>query len=196
MSSPILLLDVMETLVNEPFWEHVPRHFGTTLEELMKSVHPKAWVEFELGNLDEVQYAKTFFRDGRAVDLAALKAAMTDAYEYLDGTEELLAELKAQNIPMYALSNYPSWYQLIEDKLKLSNYLDWQFVSCRTGVRKPDAEAYLGAARTLGVVPAQCIFVDDRQKNIEAAEAVGMRAILRPKSITEFREQLFSAMRS
>jgi HAD superfamily hydrolase (TIGR01509 family) len=193
---PILLLDVMETLVNEPFYEHLPQFFGLTMEELLKIVHPKAWVEFELGNLDETAYAKTFFRDGREVDLQALKGAMYAAYEYLDGVEELLAELKAENIPMYALSNYPSFYLLIEDKLKLSRFVDWRFVSCRTGVRKPDAEAYLGAARALGVETSKCIFVDDRLKNVEAAKALGMGGILRPKSIAEFREKLFSELRN
>ena len=50
-------------------------------------------------------------------------------------------------------------------------------MSCERGVRKPDAEAYLGAARHLGIAPGACLFVDDRPANCAAAEGVGMPAI-------------------
>ena len=68
--------------------------------------------------------------------------------------------------------------RLIEERLHLSRFLSWRFVCCKTGVRKPDPAAYTGAARALGVPTSRCLFVDDRQRNCEAAEAVGMAAIL------------------
>jgi len=49
----------------------------------------------------------------------------------------LLHELYAGGVPLHALSNYPRWYQLIEDRLELSRYLRWSFVSCLIGMRKP-----------------------------------------------------------
>ena len=91
---------------------------------------------------------------------------------------------------MYALSNYSCWYRLIDEKLGLSRYLDWRFVSCNTGIRKPDPEAYLGAARALEVSPADCIFVDDRRRNVDAAVKVGMHGILRTRDIGELRAAL------
>jgi HAD superfamily hydrolase (TIGR01509 family) len=190
VSKPILLLDVMETLVSEPFFQTVPKFFGMTLEELLLIKHPHSWIDFEHGRIDEATYVRTFFKDGRHVELEEIKAWMKSSYEWLDGVEDLLRELKEKQVPMYALSNYSSWYQLIDEKLGLSRYLDWRFVSCLTGVRKPDPEAYLGAARALGVSPADCIFVDDRRKNVEAAEKVGMRGILRTENISDLREAL------
>ena len=80
--------------------------------------------------------------------------------------------------------------EVIDEKLELSRYLDWRFVSCLTGKRKPDPEAYLGAARALGVPPAACVFVDDRARNVAAAEAVGMRGILRTPEISALRAAL------
>jgi FMN hydrolase / 5-amino-6-(5-phospho-D-ribitylamino)uracil phosphatase len=186
----ILLLDVMETLVNEPFFETVPKFFGMTLDELLAVKHPTSWVEFEYGRIDEATYVASFFKDGRTVEIEKIRACMRASYDWLDGVEDLLAELKAKGVPMYALSNYSSWYQLIDDKLGLSRFIDWRFVSCLTGRRKPEREAYLGAARELGVLPSECIFVDDRKKNVEAAVAVGMRGILRPKAIGELRKAL------
>lgn len=46
--------------------------------------------------------------------------------------------------------------------------------SHRTGQRKPDAQAYLAAAAALDVAPGALVFVDDKERNVAAAEAVGM----------------------
>jgi HAD superfamily hydrolase (TIGR01509 family) len=175
---PILLFDVMETLVTEPFRDVLPDFFGLTLDELLAAKHPTAWVDFEKGLISEDEYFRTCFRDGREVDGAGLLDAIEKSYAWFDGMEPLLAELLDRGYDMHALSNYPTWYQVIERRLKLSRFLNWTFVSCETGIRKPDAEAYLGAARTLGVAPKECLFVDDRRVNIEAAQAIGMDAIL------------------
>jgi HAD superfamily hydrolase (TIGR01509 family) len=173
----VLLLDVMSTLVHEPFRHEVPAFLGRTLHELHRELSMEAWVEFECGAIDEATFARRFFRDGRLYDHGGLVETLRDAYVYLDGIEPLLAELKAAGHAMYALSNYPVWYRVIDDKLGLSRYLSWQFVSCLTGVRKPDERAYRGAAETLGVAPSACVFVDDRADNCAAAAAVGMDVI-------------------
>lgn len=190
MRPQALLLDVMETLVTEPFLEVVPAFFGMSLAELYEAKNPDAFYRFERGEIDEHAYASSFFRDGRTVDLAGFKQALQESYAFMDGVEPLLDELKAAGVFMFALSNYSPWYLLIEEKLRLSRFVDWRFVSCRTGVRKPDPEAYLGAARALDLVPSACLFVDDRQKNVDGAKAVGMPAILRTPDIAAFRDEL------
>lgn len=179
MPSPtVVLLDVMGTLVHDPFFVEVPRFFGVDLRALIATKHPTAWVDFELGEIDEELLGQRFFADGRALDVPGLKRAMTDAYAFLPGVEPLLQRLQQRGVSMHVLSNYPCWYRLIEDKLGLSRYLPWTFVSCHTGSRKPDARAYLGACEQLGVAPSACVFVDDRAQNCEGARAVGMDAIV------------------
>lgn len=179
MPSPsVLLFDVMGTLVHDPFFVEVPRFFGVDLRELVATKHPTAWVDFELDEIDEELLAQRFFADGRKLDVQGLKRAMIDAYAFLPGIESLLQRLQQHGVSMHVLSNYPCWYRLIEDKLGLSRYLPWTFVSCHTGTRKPDARAYLGPCEQLGVAPSACVFVDDRAQNCEAAQALGMDAIV------------------
>jgi HAD superfamily hydrolase (TIGR01509 family) len=177
-----LLLDVMETLVTEPYYRAMPRFFGLTLDQLQAAKHPTSWIRFEKGQLSEAEYLPLFFRDGRPVDAEGLRRCVMEAFEWLDGMESLLEELHAAGHEMHALSNYPVWYEMIEEKLRLSRYLQWSFVSCRTGVRKPDPQAYLQAAEMLDVSPGDCLFIDDRIRNVEAAQAVGMDAIHRQSS--------------
>ena len=175
----ILLLDVMDTLVYDPFHSEVPAFFGTDLPSLLAHKDPDAWPRFETGEWDEERFAANYFRERAPLDareLAGFKATLSAAYRFLPGVEALLAELSAADVEMHALSNYPPWYRLIEERLRLSRFLRWSFVSCDTGVRKPDPEAYLGAARALSSEPQRCLFVDDRPRNVAAAQAVGMPA--------------------
>lgn len=176
-TSPILLLDVMSTLVYDPFAVEMPAFFEMSLEELIARKHPDAWVRFERDEIDEQTFFDVFFPDGPAIDGEAFRAMLHDSYRFLDGIEELLAELHEAGVEMHALSNYPVWWEIIEHELSLSRFLSWSFVSCKTGVRKPDAGAYLGAAGALEVDPGRCLFVDDRRSNCDAARATGMDAV-------------------
>ncbi len=176
--APVLLLDVMGTLVRDPFFEEMPAFFGLSLRELIKQKHPTAWVEFEHGAIDERACMEKFFLDQRAFDIDAFKTHVASGYAWLPGVEDLLSELQAASVEMHTLSNYTPWYRLIEERVRLSRYVKWTFVSCETGVRKPHADAYTGAARKLDRPPSSCVFVDDRKDNVEAAWRVGMPGLV------------------
>ena len=175
--SRVLLLDVMGTLVHDPFYREIPEFFGMSLAELIEAKHPSTWVEFELGQIDETELARRFFADERPIDLPKLEATLLQAYRFIDGVEPVLERLRRRGVAMHALSNYSPWYRLIEASVGLSRYLSWSFVSCDTGVRKPDPRAYQGAAEALALPPSACVFVDDRVINCQAAEAMGMTSL-------------------
>lgn len=172
-----VLLDVMGTLVHDPFDLEIPRFFGLSQAELRREQLPGLWERFERGEIDESQYLDHYFQDGRAIDRGAFREVVRSAYRWLDGAEAILADLRGRGYELHALSNYPVWYLVIEEQLHLSRYLSWSFVSCRTRVRKPDPAAFRGAALALDRPPQGCLFVDDREVNCRAAEAVGMQAV-------------------
>jgi HAD superfamily hydrolase (TIGR01509 family) len=186
----VILWDVMDTLVRDPFFTHMAGFFGLTFDELLRRKHPTAWGTFELGKLDEQGLFERFFTDGTPIDGPGFKQHVRDAYAWVEGIEPLLAELKAQGVEMHALSNYPQWYQLIEERLSLSRYVELTFFSCDTGVRKPAPEAYLGACRVLDRRPDECVFIDDRAVNCEAARAVGLYAIEFKGDVAQLRTEL------
>jgi putative hydrolase of the HAD superfamily len=55
------------------------------------------------------------------------------------------------------------------------DHLTW---SCELGVVKPDPAIYLHTVKELGVSPGQALFIDNLEKNIAGAEAVGLHAAL------------------
>ncbi len=168
----------MGTLVFDPFYACVPRFFGMTFDQLIREKHPTAWIDFELGAIDEATFLPRFFRDERPYDHLGLMETMRTNYAWLPGMERLVSDVAAALVPMHALSNYTPWYRMIEERTGLSRFVQWSFVSCDTGVRKPDPAAYLSAAESLHRAPSDCLFIDDRKHNCDAAVAVGMPAIL------------------
>jgi putative hydrolase of the HAD superfamily len=51
-------------------------------------------------------------------------------------------------------------------------------LSFEVGAVKPERAIYLRCLEALGVEPAEALFVDDRRENVEAAQAVGMEALV------------------
>jgi len=186
---PTLLWDVMSTLVYDPFMVELPGFFGMSFKQLIEDKDALAWPAFERGELDEDEFWRRFFKDRRAVDVQGLRQTLMEAYAFEPGMEALLGELQAKGYRMHTMTNYPSWWRLIEDKLELSRYVQWSFVSCQQGLRKPQAAAYTRAAELAGAAPTQCLFIDDRESNCEAARGVGMGA-LRYEGASALRAQL------
>jgi len=50
-------------------------------------------------------------------------------------------------------------------------------VSGEEGIIKPEPEIFLIAAERLKVKPEECLFIDDIERNVEGAKAVGMIGI-------------------
>jgi HAD superfamily hydrolase (TIGR01509 family) len=174
----VLLFDIMSTVVYDPFYEHMPDYFEMSFEELLEAKDPDAWFEFERGEIDETTLAERFFDERDPIDLEGIKRRFYDEYRFVEGMEGLLAELNARGVEIHAFSNYGPWYRMIEDKLELSRFLAWSFVSCCMGLRKPDPEVYDHVVEALGVEPETCLFVDDRESNVEGAREAGLRSFV------------------
>lgn len=61
-------------------------------------------------------------------------------------------------------------------------------ISGEVGLRKPDPEIYALAARDLGVLPEQCVFVDDIAVNIRGAVQAGMVGVHHSETETTLQE--------
>src|SRR5215472_10436064 len=174
---PIVFFDVMDTLVHNPFYQEIPAFFGMWHQELLRVKHPTSWVEFERGEISQAEYLRRMFADERPYASEAFLATVKGAYRWVDGMEPLLADLRECGVEMHTLSNYPIWYRVIEEKLRLSRYLHWTFVSCLAGVQKPRTEVFLAAARAVNRPAGECVLIDDSRENCAGAQRAGMSAI-------------------
>ncbi len=116
---------------------------------------------------------------------AALIAAWSDRFGEtitgpVPGTHELVAELDATGVPLFAITNFSAdfWPPFhAREKAFFDRFRD-VVVSGEVKLLKPDPAIYYLALDRFRLRPDEALFVDDRQINVAGAEAVGMRGHL------------------
>jgi len=63
------------------------------------------------------------------------------------------------------------------ERFGLQQYFPVFFSSCYLGLRKPDEAIYRMALQVTQRPPAQCIFIDDREVNLECPRELGLKTI-------------------
>lgn len=97
----------------------------------------------------------------------------------ISGTVEILAGLRARNVPLYALSNWSA--ETFPTALKRFEFLRWFdgiLLSGEVRLIKPDPRIFHHFFETFPVDAAQSVFIDDMPQNVAAANALGMHGIL------------------
>ena len=108
----------------------------------------------------------------------------------IEGTVDLLEELRGRGHRLYALSNWSS--ETFPHARSTFPFLAWFehiVISGDVGLAKPDPAIFELAVRHCRLDPARTLFVDDLERNVATARAVGMQAT-RFTGPAQFREEL------
>ena len=76
-------------------------------------------------------------------------------------------------------------------KFKLNDYFTLFFSSCFLGVRKPESKIFELALQVTQRNPEDCLFIDDRKENVQAAKRLGMR-VIHLKNIEDLSSELMA----
>ncbi|NQY12881.1 MAG: HAD family phosphatase [Henriciella sp.] len=111
--------------------------------------------------------------------ILAWRSQWLDMFEgYVPGMPQLMARLEEARVPLYGLSNLPA--EVAEetfDAFPMIKLLRDVIVSGEEKVVKPDQRIYEIALERMGHPdPSHVIFTDDRERNCEAAKALGFKA--------------------
>lgn len=68
--------------------------------------------------------------------------------------------------------------QRLEEDIGIHHLFDDIVCSAEVGIAKPEPAVFQLACARLGLPPAQCVFVDDYEPNVKAAQDVGMQGVL------------------
>jgi putative hydrolase of the HAD superfamily len=104
-------------------------------------------------------------------------------FDALHGNEpmlDLMRELRERGLRMAILTNnVREWEELWRSKLPVDEIFELVVDSAWVGVRKPETKIYHLTVERLGggLEPADCLFVDDTELNVEAARELGMVAV-------------------
>jgi 2-haloacid dehalogenase len=96
----------------------------------------------------------------------------------IPGTVEILAELRAAGVPLYALTNWSAETFLISrDRFEFLDWFDGLVVSGEERVIKPDPRIFRLLLDRFGLDPGATFFVDDSEANVAAARELGLDAV-------------------
>ena len=176
----VVLLDLMSTLMLDPFYETVNKLSGN-IEEFMKFKNPAAYIQFESGKITEDEYMKNIFLKDKE-NLAPFTAeqfreSMLGKSELLPGVIPLLKEIRP-SCSIYIASNYGPWIENHFHNSGLDQMTDGYFVSHRLKVRKPDVQFFKKIIQQLKISPSEIFFVDDQKQNVASASTLGIDSLL------------------
>jgi 2-haloacid dehalogenase len=111
----------------------------------------------------------------------------------IQGTVEILHELKAAGVPCYALTNMErETYPLRVERYPFMRVFDGAVVSGFEGIAKPDVEIFERLLSRFSLTADTTLLVDDSPRNVAAAASVGMQAV-QFRSASELRQLLEEA---
>ena len=123
--------------------------------------------------------AEQEFERRRLRFLALYSTSLAQATRPFAGMDAVLAAIEASDRPWGIVTNKPGW---LTEPLLRALELDRRAACVVSGdtlpERKPHPRPLLHAAELLGVRPAACLYVGDAERDMQAAAAAGMRAIV------------------
>jgi len=131
-------------------------------------------------------------RQGIELDPAALRARKAAHYQTLlqsslrpmAGATALLARLQGSLRIGLASSSYRDAVDGVLQGLGITDSFETVVSGSEVARVKPAPEIFLKAAARLGVLPAECVVLEDAEKGVLAAQAAGMRCIAIPNGYT------------
>ncbi|MCC5948575.1 MAG: HAD family phosphatase [Nitriliruptoraceae bacterium] len=134
---------------------------------------------FERGEIEtdtfESELRSMLIADGYTPPDDHLIRGMFDRLEDEEGSWQLARDVRAAGARTGLLSN--SWGVDIYPWAQVEAHFDVAVVSAQVGLRKPDPAIYHLALERIALPAADCVFIDDLERNVEVARSLGMSAI-------------------
>jgi len=166
--------------------------FSIPEDELHSHLYPNQhWTLLTLGKISEDEYWEYFLKASKVkVDKKELKERVRTELRPIEENVKVVPLLKRQ-YQLSILSNHSrEWSEFMTKEYDFFNYFDQIIFSCDVGLRKPDTRIYKLALTKLGSEPEECLFIDDKERNTDGAQKVGMKTITL-ENVFGLREKLF-----
>lgn len=104
--------------------------------------------------------------------------ARPEAWRRTPGSREVLLALRERGLATGLVSNFDQRLHFILEGLELASFFDVVMLPAEAGAAKPNARIFELALARLGAAPTESVYVgNDRERDVDAARAAGLRAI-------------------
>lgn len=169
--------------------KNYPENIKTTI--LSDIFGSKEWAMLDKGEINTTE----------AIEAIALKSSLkkeeiahvfnlrTELMFPLDPNVKLLPELKKRGFRLYFLSNFPmDIFEEVKTGYYFFKYFDGGIISSEAKFSKPDSRIYEILLEKYSLIPEECLYIDDLEINVKAAEAAGMKGLVTFGSLEVYKE--------
>lgn len=164
--------------------EYIVRQFCSSDEdyELMSSAVFANWAELDKGTVDydeNVEHTVSLVPERLKPAVRLFFRKWPEYIQPLADTAAFIDELHKSKIPIYLLSNAPTYFaEWAETHLGILEKFSGIVFSAPLKMAKPDPKIYRHLFETFSLDPKECFFIDDLPKNIAAGKALGMDGLV------------------
>lgn len=149
--------------------------------DTIKTRIKKPLLEFQKGSLTPEEFWKMTAKELRSKS-EKIKELWMNTYDKTSEAnkeiKDLIKELKEKGYKVVLLSDTIEPFAKHHNKKGEYNLFHHVILSCEVGMKKPEREIYELALKEFGVNADECVFVDDKEINLETAKELGMKTIL------------------
>lgn len=166
-------------------WQDFYRGFGYSEEIFQKladaTVKSPMWNEMDRGAMSDEELLAGFIENDPSIEKEIREVfqnvqGMVRRYDY---AIPWIHELKEKGCGIYIISNFAHKAHMeCADALDFLKEVDGAILSYQVKLIKPSPEIYRLLCSKFGLEASECVFIDDVEKNVEAAKAEGMEGIV------------------
>ncbi len=192
-----VILDYGEVLCHLPSSEHIERFaqiFNMDPASFLPTYLRDRW-PYDRGDLLANEYWDNFaVRAGVKLDSETLdEIRRLDVEMWCSHNESMIRwveEIHSAGYKTAMLSNMPTdMIEHLRANFAWLDHFDHHIISAEVRSAKPEPAIYQHSIELLGLKPAEVLFIDDREENVNQARAAGIR-VLRFQSVPRLREDL------
>lgn len=166
-------------------WEEFFKSFGFSDETFEKladaTVRSDFWNEMDRGKLTDDQLLEGFIQNDPSIEkeLCQVFENVTNMIRRYDYAIPWLKELKEKGYHVYYISNFAHKAHVeCEKALDFLEEMEGGILSYQDRLIKPDPEIYRLLCSRYGLKAEECIFIDDTERNVLAAQKEGMKGLI------------------
>ena len=169
-----VILDMYGVILKETGDDFVP-YIQRIFPNLKAEEIYEPWNKADVGELSSLE---VFGRLGFTGDLVQTQKEYLDTIRINEGFYTFAKKIKKHSKLALISNDSREWSNYLREKYDLDVYFDVITISGELKIKKPDERIFLYTLDRLGCAPSDCIYVDDRRYNLEAAQKLGMDVIL------------------
>ena len=147
----------------------------------------EAWKQLDAGLISRFDGNRAMLKNAKAAGREFEVQGVLDDWLHIlrprRRMQELVRRLKSHGYCVYYLSNIPQdVLDLLTERGVLEQF-DGGVASCEVHINKPDPRIYQALLDKYSLKASECVFIDDRLENVQAAFALGFAGIQMKDSV-------------